>query len=424
MPNQRMPNVLPIPLRAAAIAALAAICTGLLAAEPAGGETSPLATTGPRPNPIEPPSAEEIDGSIRRGVQFLLAHQNENGSWGSAFPARAREVFAPVPGAHHAFRAAVTAMCISALIEVGGEENDVGRAIDRGEAWLVEHLPHVRRATPTAVYNNWTHAYAIQALVRMLNRHAEDQPRCREIRRLIEQQIDMLSRYECVDGGWAYYDFVAHTQKPSGSSISFVTAAVLVALHEARLSGVEVPQRLLDRATASIRRQRNPDFTYCYGEYLKYRPRRPINRPGGSLGRSQACNVAMRLWGDEAVTDKVLATWLDRLFARELWLDIGRKRPIPHESWFQVAGYFFYFGHYYAALCVEQLPAAEQPAHQGQLAYVLVGLQEKDGCWWDYPLYDYHRAYGTAFALMSLGRCRGVRPSGLTRRTAGQPPAE
>jgi hypothetical protein len=33
-------------------------------------------------------------------------------------------------------------------------------------------------------------------------------------------------------------------------------------------------------------------------------------------------------------------------------------------------------------------------------------LQEKDGSWWDFPLYNYHQQYGTAFALMALKRCR------------------
>jgi hypothetical protein len=131
-----------------------------------------------------------------------------------------------------------------------------------------------------------------------------------------------------------------------------------------------------------------------------------INRPGGSLGRSQACNLAMRLWGDEEVTDQILTTWLDRLFARNLWLDMGRKRPIPHESWFMVAAYFFYYGHYYAALCIEQLPPSERARHWDQLAHVILRLQEKDGSWWDFPFYDYHQQYGTAFALMTLVRCR------------------
>jgi len=147
-------------------------------------------------------------------------------------------------------------------------------------------------------------------------------------------------------------------------------------------------------------------MTYCYGEYVKMRPMRGINRPSGSLGRSQACNIGMRYWGDPLITDKVLNTWLDRLFARNFWLDIGRKRPIPHESWAQVAGYFFYYGHYYAGLCIEELPPSDRPPHQAQLARVMFRLQEKDGCWWDYPFYDYHQQYGTALALMCLGRCR------------------
>jgi hypothetical protein len=310
-----------------------------------------------------------------------------------------------VPGAHHGFRAAVTSLCISALIEVGGDQPDVAAALDRAEAWLLQDLPRVRRATPDAFYNTWAHAYSIQALAHMLKRHAGDQDRSARIRQGIAQQIDMLQRYECVDGGWAYYDFEAHTKQPSGSTISFVSATVLVAFDEARQAGVEIPERLVKRAKDSILRQRQPDFSYAYGEYLKYRPMHPVNRPAGSSGRSQACNLAMRRWGDVRVTDAIIKNWLDRLFARNLWLDMGRKRPIPHESWFAIAGYFFYYGHYYAALCIEQLPQGDRGPYQDQLAQVLLRLQEKDGSWWDFPMYDYHQQYGTAFALMSLARC-------------------
>jgi hypothetical protein len=102
----------------------------------------------------------------------------------------------------------------------------------------------------------------------------------------------------------------------------------------------------------------------------------------------------------------VVKTWLDRLFVRNGWLDMGRKRPIPHESWCQVAGYFFYYGHYYAALCIELLPDSERAPYQDHLAQVLIHIQERDGSWWDFPLYDYHQQYGTAFALMSLRRCQ------------------
>jgi hypothetical protein len=358
------------------------------------------------PDAFEPPTAEQVETAIGRGVRFLLDRQNPNGSWGGIGGHRPYEVYAPVPGAHHAFRAAVTALSVAALIEAGGDGADVQQAIDRGEAWLLRELPSLRRATPDAIYNTWGHAYAIQALVRLLDRHPDDETRRQQIRTAIAQQIELLDRYEVVDGGWAYYDFEAGTKKPAGSSISFVTATVLIAFDEARNAGFAIPERLVERGKDSILRQRKPDFTYLYGEYLKARPMREINRPAGSLGRSQVCNLALRLWGDEAITDEVVSTWLDRLFARNGWLSIGRKRPIPHESWFQVAGYFFYYGHYYAAACMELLPAEQRGSYQDQMAALLIGLQERDGSWWDFPLYDYHQQYGTAFALMSLHRCR------------------
>ena len=55
-------------------------------------------------------------------------------------------------------------------------------------------------------------------------------------------------------------------------------------------------------------------------------------------------------------------------------------------------------------MCVELLPEAERRHFQDHLAKILIPLQEKDGSWWDFPLYDYHRQYGTAMALCSMPR--------------------
>ena len=215
----------------------------------------------------------------------------------------------------------------------------------------------------------------------------------------------MLTRYESVDGGWGYYDFRYQANQPTSSSISFVNGAVLVALAEAKAIGVEPPERIVKRSIAALKRQRKADFSYLYGEYLQYQPMRGINRPGGSLGRTQCCNCALRAWGDEKITDNVVKNWLYRLYVRNGWLDIGRKRPVPHESWMQVAGYFYYFGHFYAAVSLQQLPESERGPYQPLLARLMLDRQEKDGSWWDYPLYDYHQPYGTSFALMTLQRC-------------------
>jgi hypothetical protein len=358
----------------------------------------------PKPPPPLPPA--QLDAALKHGVAFLLKDQNKDGSWGTPERTKDLNIYAPVPGAHHAFCTAVTALCVSALIEVQDGSPAVRRAIERGEAYLLAELPRVRRANATAIYNVWTHAYGIQALVRMHRRLPGDKERRRRIEELIRGQYDRLTRYESVEGGWGYYDFDAGTQRPTASSTSFVNAAVLVAFHEAKDIGLPPPLKVTKRAVQATELQCLPDFSYLYGTYLKYQPRMPINRPGGSVGRSQACNLALRFWGDKRITDDVLKEWLDRLIVRNGWLDLGRKRPIPHESFFQVAGYFYYFGHYYATRCVEQLRPEERPFYQDHLGHILLHLQEKDGSWWDYPLYNYHQQYGTAFALMSLCRCQ------------------
>ncbi len=393
---------------------------GELAATPPAGKPTEPSSPHLHPGPPEPVTDKAIVASMDRGVEFLLRDQRPDGSWGSPERTKDLNIIAGV-GSHHAFRVATTALCVSALIELDRDTTGLGiarrdavrLAIERGEEFLFRELPRVRRDDPMLIYNVWAHGYGITALVRMHGRRPADKPRLARIVALIRDQYDRLSRYESAEGGWGYYDFGAGTQRPNSDSASFVNAAVLIAFHEAKNLGVAAPEKLTRRAIEGLVAHRKPDFSYLYGLYLRYHPMMGINRPGGSLGRSQACNLALRLWGDAQVTDQVLTEWLDRLISRNGWLDIGRKRPIPHESHFQVAGYFYYFGHYYATLCALVLPPADRPFYQDHLARILLSHQERDGSWWDYPFYNYHQQYGTAFALMSLEHCRHGRGGDL-----------
>ncbi len=401
--------------------ALCVACTGTVGVASADEQSapqgdvlnSPLATTGPLPREVDPPSAAALQLAIDRGVDFLLQDQRPDGGWGSAEKTKGLNIYAPVPGAHHGFKLAVAGLVLSSLVECEPTLDPdraaaVSKAIDRGTQWILANHSQVRRAESRSLYNNWGHAYGLQGLVALYRR-----AQAREQNVLAEQllvaarvQAERLQRYAYLNGGWGYYDFDHGTQIPASSPTSFTTATVLVSLHDAAEIGVSFPEKLIVKAVKSIQRQRNPDFSYAYGEYLRMMPRMEINRPAGSLGRSQACNLTLRLYGDERVTDDVIRTWLNRLYARNGWLSFGRKRPIPHESYFMVAGYFYYYGHYYAAMCIDQLPVEERPYHQTHLSHVLLQLQEKDGSWWDYPFYNYHQQYGTAMALYSLRQCQ------------------
>ena len=131
------------------------------------------------PRPPEPVADAEIVGAIQRGVDFLLKDQRADGSWGSPERTKELNIIAGI-GSHHAFRVAVTSLCVSALIEVSGphgklsDPDAVRRAIERGEEFLFRELPLVRRDDPMLIYNVWAHAYGIQALVRMHGRLPDD----------------------------------------------------------------------------------------------------------------------------------------------------------------------------------------------------------------------------------------------------------
>ncbi|MGO9921377.1 MAG: prenyltransferase/squalene oxidase repeat-containing protein [Isosphaeraceae bacterium] len=358
-----------------------------------------------QPKPVLPLPESELSAAIERGAGYLCRTQNPDGSWGS--PRWTGGVDRdPVPGAFLSFGTATTALCLEALLAVP-DSPQIQNARARAEAFLLENLPRLRRADPFNLPNIWGHAYGIQVLAVLARREPAGSARRSRLEQCMREQIKALEHFETVCGGWFYY--ADGLQRPLAPSASFVNAAVLVALDRAKPLGITMDERILTRAIRSTADQRKPDSSYLYSlssPLDKAAAKSPINRPAGSLGRSQACNLALRLWGDKRITDAVITEWLDRLITRNGWLDMGRKRPIPHESFAQVAGYFFYFGHYHAALCIGQLPEADRPRYQDQLGRILVRIQESDGSWFDYPLYSYHKPYGTAFALLALECCR------------------
>jgi len=145
------------------------------------------------------------------------------GSWGSAERTKGLNIYCPGPGAHHAFRAAVTSLCTGV--------DDSRR--DRRASKLPSIKPKcgcsrtcpILHALQRHVVQHWGHGYAISALVRMHDRKPDDDVSPRQDSQADRRTFERLNRYErsTADGG---YTFSCWPKKSGADSTSFMNAAV------------------------------------------------------------------------------------------------------------------------------------------------------------------------------------------------------
>lgn len=353
-------------------------------------------------------STEQIQQSAERAAAFLLADQNENGSWGSQKNAHVGiDEFWSNVETHRSWRVATTGLCLMTLRELQPTP-EIERSYDRGVEWLTANAL-VKRPSDWDTDNVWGYIYALQGLAQAYGepRYAGSSRRD-AIEKMVEALLGKLARYQTPEGGWGYYDTFDSVSMPPAWSTSFSTAAGVLALLDTKAAGFAVDPKMLDAAVRAVRRCKLPNGAYTYGVdatpsvgHSEF-----INQVKGSLGRIQVCNLALLKAGDEISVEK-LRQGLTALFREHRFLDVARKRPIPHEAYYANSGYFYFFAHHYAAQVIQELPSAERPAFWKQLAAEVVKTQERDGSMWDYPMNSYGKPYGTAFGLMVMQRALG-----------------
>ncbi len=245
-----------------------------------------------RPDPPKVVASDELEEAFRQGVQFLVDTQRKDGAWGG--PQWTGGVDRdPVPGAFRSFDIAVTAMCLESLL-AAEETESVLAAKAKALKFLLERTDKIRRPGPNDLPNVWAHCYCIQTFSKLIASGGEKK-RVAELRDAIGHHMEGLKRWRSVHGGWFYYG--SGMSQPINPSCSFVNAAVLVSLDRARRIGAHADEEMVRRAIDATKLMRKPDSSFIYTIRVsseKYGAMRLINRPCGSLGRSQAGNLALR----------------------------------------------------------------------------------------------------------------------------------
>jgi hypothetical protein len=352
------------------------------------------------------PSAADVKAAVARGVAFLRSVQEQDGSFGAPRNVMFNESFAT----YHTYQAwtyATTGLCAMALADCGEADaaSADGKALERAVDFLLAH-PDLKRVSEWDTDNVWGYVYGVQAFAHLLRAPrfaAADDPRRPKMVATAQQLLAQLTRWQTPVGGWAYYDTDATTIPPVWAT-SFTTAACVIGMQEAKEAGLAVDEKVLNKALDAIAHSRLPNGAYDYNIDTICSPAglEFINQVKGSLGRIQVGNVALYRAGR---LDAKAVNWgVEQFFEHHKFLAVGREKPIPHESWYAVAAYFFLFGHYYASEAIDLLPPDARAKFAPQLAQKLLEIQEPEGSFWDFHISDYTRAYGTAFAVMALQR--------------------
>lgn len=223
------------------------------------------------------------------------------------------------------------------------------------------------------------------------------------VARVGQRYFAILAANQVPEGGWGYYDDPIFSRRPKWAT-SFSTATVLPGLKRAEELGWIEDAGIRSRATRYVSQCALPNGAYAYDlAVIPWVGGDSINDVKGSLSRIQACNWALFAVGEKKITLDRLRAGLELLFEHHRFLDVAYMDPVPHEAYYYNSGYFYLFGHYYAAKVIELLPAPEREGWHARLRPHLVKVMRADGASTDFLTSGYMQVAGTAFSALALG---------------------
>ncbi len=363
----------------------------LLAAVPAAQHIEVPATLGP----------DEARAAHERALGWLAEHQNEDGSWAVGVLDGLLELGFSIES-FYSWQVAANALACLALAEAPPTPART-TALERGLTWL-DTTREPKRGSDWDIDYVWGGLFGFAAATELAAdpRFQQDEWRAR-VERVAKRHLAILAANQVPEGGWGYYDDPIFSRRPKWAT-SFSTATVLPGLKLGEERGWVADREIRVRATRYVSQCALPNGAYSYDlSVIPWLGGDSINDVKGSLSRIQACNWALYSVGEKKITLDRLRQGLELFFEHHRFLDVAYMDPVPHEAYYYNSGYFYLFGHYYAAKVIELLPEAEREGWHARLRPHLVKVMRADGSSTDFLTSGYMVVAGTAFSALALG---------------------
>ncbi len=332
------------------------------ASRPAAGVIEPLPRAdGAVPDANPPEVTPAVRQAIEKGMRYLAAAQNRDGSWRTL-------------GASGDYPVAMTALAGLALV-AGGNTPTQGPYSKNVSAALSFILKSARRDTGLIAQPEEEghcmhgHGFAMLFLAECYGME-EDPQRQAQVRAVLQRAVELTGRSQSAAGGWLY-------TPDSGQDEGSVTVTQVQGMRAARNAGIAVPKKVIDNAMKYLTDSMNPDGGIRY-QVSDNGPSRP------------------------AITAAAVACWFnageyDNPRAKRA-LEFAEKNLSPTKQKTRYFGHYYY-AHLYLAQVMYLSGEEKWTEYFNAMREILVHEQADDGSWDGDHVGP---TYGTSVALLIL----------------------
>lgn len=281
---------------------------------------------------------------VEKGLNYLASTQNEKGCWEGSYGNSSGIV-------------GLAALALMAHGEVPGE-GKYGRSLSRALNYILSQSREDGLLSAGSGSTMYNHGFATLALA-----EAYGMSKRKDLLPKLEKAVQLIIKSQNQLGGWRY------TPNSHDADIT-VTGCQMMALRAAKNAGIDVPEEIIKKGVAYIKRCSCPDGGFAY----------QAGSSGSGVARTSIGVVVLSLCGEHE--------------SPEVAKGVSYLRSRPYES-----DNYYYYALYYCSQALFQAGGKTWESWNANTTNRLISSQNGDGSW---SQSNYSAAYPTAMALLAL----------------------